>query len=220
MSTPTTSPQPQLSLHRRLPHDRHSEAQSARLEFTRRLSEAVARARSENKSSQALLTIDLDGFTRIRASFGGAAAKPATRRRRKPAAGLPRPARSDGAGRRRRVSRTGRLRRQRQRRLADRGADAGRPHGTLCSRGPSGRDYSLRRKSPSSNSDHGLGVPTSFADAFAALHRSKVAWCRALRSSSTVGMPRSVRFEQLRLAAELRNAIRRVTSSACTTSPS
>jgi diguanylate cyclase (GGDEF)-like protein len=43
-------------------------------QFTTRLSEAVARARSENRASQALLTIDLDGFTRIRASFGGAAA--------------------------------------------------------------------------------------------------------------------------------------------------
>lgn len=36
--------------------------------------EGLIRTRHENRSSLALLTIDLDGFTRIRASFGGAAA--------------------------------------------------------------------------------------------------------------------------------------------------
>jgi diguanylate cyclase (GGDEF)-like protein len=77
MIAPATSPYPQLSVHRRLPQHRHSGAPSSRVEreqFTKGLTEAVTRARNENRSSLALLTLDLDGFTRIRASFGGAAA--------------------------------------------------------------------------------------------------------------------------------------------------
>src|SRR5690349_13249320 len=70
MIAPPTSPYSQLSVHRRLPQHRHPGAPSSRVEqeqFTRRLSEAVIRARDEQRSSLALIRIDLDGFARIRA---------------------------------------------------------------------------------------------------------------------------------------------------------
>jgi diguanylate cyclase (GGDEF)-like protein len=77
MIAPPTSPYSQFSVHRRLPHHRHAGAPSSRVEqeqFTARLTKALSRARSESRPSMALLTIDLDGFVRVRASFGGAAA--------------------------------------------------------------------------------------------------------------------------------------------------
>jgi diguanylate cyclase (GGDEF)-like protein len=77
IAPPLTSGTPQLSFHRRIPIQRFARVPSARLEqerFTASLARAVSKANTEGRTSHALLAIDLDGFTRVRASFGASVA--------------------------------------------------------------------------------------------------------------------------------------------------
>jgi diguanylate cyclase len=72
-----TSATTQLSFHRRVPVQRLARVPSARLEqerFTASVFGAVSQANTQGHTSHALLAIDLDGFTRVRASFGASAA--------------------------------------------------------------------------------------------------------------------------------------------------
>jgi diguanylate cyclase (GGDEF)-like protein len=77
IAPPFTSATPQLSFHKRIPIQRFARVPSARLEqerFTACVSRAVSKASTEGITSHALLAIDLDGFTRVRASFGASVA--------------------------------------------------------------------------------------------------------------------------------------------------
>ena len=77
IAPPFTSATPQLSFHRRIPIQRFARVPAARLEqerFSASVLQAVSKANDEGANSHALLAIDLDGFTRVRASFGASVA--------------------------------------------------------------------------------------------------------------------------------------------------
>lgn len=73
---PSPSRFSQVSLHRFQPGQRRQRPSAARLEqekFITALEQALHRTRTEEHTTHALLALDLDGFTRVQASFGAVA---------------------------------------------------------------------------------------------------------------------------------------------------